>query len=228
VLLGSAAASIVVLANEPVIAQQSTEPAPEQQQTRSTIKLDPITVRGPRKRAAPQTAAPVEPAQAPVVQESAYGPVDGYLANQSATATKTDTPLREVPQSVTVVTEDRVKDQGVTTVQEALRYVPGANADAYGPDTRGDYPRVRGSDPNIFIDGMRSIDTYRFNEFRPDPYLYSRIEVLRGPASVLYGDMSTAGLINLVTKLPQAQEFHEIGVQYGSFDRKQIQTDHPG
>jgi iron complex outermembrane receptor protein len=58
--------------------------------------------------------------------------VRGYLANQSGTGTKTDTPLRETPQSITVVTADRVTDQGALTVQESLRYVPGVFADAYG------------------------------------------------------------------------------------------------
>ena len=129
----------------------------------------------------------------------------GYLANQSGTGTKTDTPLRETPQSITVVTADRVTDQGALTVQESLRYVPGVFADAYGPDSRGDYPRIRGQDPNIYLDGTRVVNTFQFNEWRPDPYTLERIEVLRGPASVLYGDTSTAGLLNLVSKRPQAE-----------------------
>jgi iron complex outermembrane receptor protein len=160
--------------------------------------------------------------------ETATGPVRGYLANQSGTGTKTDTPLRETPQSITVVTADRVTDQGALTVQESLRYVPGVFADAYGPDSRGDYPRIRGQDPNIYLDGTRMVNTFQFNEWRPDPYTLSRIEVLRGPASVLYGDTSTAGLLNLVSKRPQAEAFNEIGVQYGSFNRKQVQLDSTG
>ncbi|WP_315832185.1 TonB-dependent siderophore receptor [Bradyrhizobium prioriisuperbiae] len=160
--------------------------------------------------------------------ETATGPVRGYIANQSATGTKTDTPLRETPQSITVVTADRVRDQGATTVQEALRYVPGVFADAYGPDSRGDYPRFRGQDPNIYLDGTRMVNVYTFNEWRPEPYTLERMEVLRGPASVLYGDTSTAGLLNLISKRPQEQEYREIGVQYGTFNRKQIQTDMTG
>lgn len=160
--------------------------------------------------------------------ETATGPVRGYLAGQSGTGTKTDTPLRETPQSITVVTADRVTDQGALTVQESLRYVPGVFADAYGPDSRGDYPRIRGQDPNIYLDGTRVANTWQFNEWRPDPYTLERIEVLRGPASVLYGDTSTAGLLNLVSKRPQAEAFNEIGVQYGSFNRKQVQLDSTG
>ncbi len=160
--------------------------------------------------------------------ETATGPVRGYLANQSGTGTKTDTPLRETPQSITVVTADRVTDQGALTVQETLRYVPGVFADAYGPDSRGDYPRFRGQDPNIYLDGTRVVNTFQFNEWRPDPYTLERIEVLRGPSSVLYGDTSTAGLLNLISKRPQAEATNEIGVQYGSFNRKQVQIDSTG
>ena len=160
--------------------------------------------------------------------ETATGPVRGYLAGQSGTGTKTDTPLRETPQSITVVTADRVTDQGALTIQETLRYVPGVFADAYGPDSRGDYPRIRGQDPNIYLDGTRVVNTWQNNEWRPDPYTLERIEVLRGPASVLYGDTSTAGLLNLVSKRPQAESFNEIGVQFGSFNRKQVQFDSTG
>ena len=167
-----------------------------------------------RRTAQRGTTAPDAAAAAGARAETATGPVRGYLANQSGTGTKTDTPLRETPQSITVVTADRVTDQGALTVQESLRYVPGVFADAYGPDSRGDYPRIRGQDPNIYLDGTRVVNTCSFNEWRPDPYTLERIEVLRGPASVLYGDTSTAGLLNLISKRPQAEAVNEIGVQY--------------
>jgi iron complex outermembrane receptor protein len=176
-------------------------------------------------------------AQTPTVQldtinvegaiESAYGPVQGYNAKQSATGTKTDTPLRETPQSISVVTADRMKDQGVTTVQEAVRYVPGVMADSYGPDSRVDSLMIRGMEPSIYLDGMRTTNSW-WNSQRLDPYALERTEVLRGPSSVLYGSTTTAGLVNLVSKRPQEQELHEVGVQYGSFNRKQVQTDHTG
>ena len=181
------------------------------------------------RRAAQRAPTPPDAVTAAGVRaETGTGPVRGYLANQSGTGTKTDTPLRETPQSITVVTADRVTDQGALTVQESLRYVPGVFADAYGPDSRGDYPRIRGQDPNIYLDGTRMVNTFQFNEWRPEPYTLERIEVLRGPASVLYGDTSTAGLLNLISKRPQAEAFNEIGVQFGSFNRKQVQLDSTG
>jgi iron complex outermembrane receptor protein len=211
--------------------QQSTQPAatPPAQADQSNVRLGTIRVRSPRRPARPvRQTGPVQAVQpAPVPRESAYGPVQGYVANQSATGTKTDTPLREIPQSITVVTADRMKDMGVTTVQEAFRYVPGVMADAYGPDSRVDSLKIRGSEPDTYLDGMRTTNSW-FNYQRIDPYALERAEVLRGPASVLYGSTTTAGLVNLVSKRPQALDYHEIGVQYGSFNRKQIQTDHTG
>lgn len=200
----------------------------EAQAQTSSIALDPIEVQSSRRGASRIAPGDQAPAPAQQDQQSPYGPGEGYTASRSATGTKTDTPISEIPQSISVVTQEEIRDQGAQTVQEALRYVPGTFADAYGPDSRGDYPRVRGSDPNIYLDGMRAINTYKFMEWRPDPFTLSRIEVLRGPASVLYGDMTTAGLVNMVSKLPQAFSHNEIGVQYGSFDRKQVQLDSTG
>jgi iron complex outermembrane recepter protein len=197
-----------------------SRPAPRRQSTSTASRRT-----AQRGQTAPDAAAA---AAAGVRAETGTSPVQGYLANQSGTGTKTDTPLRETPQSITVVTADRITDQGALTVQESLRYVPGVFADAYGPDSRGDYPRIRGQDPNIFLDGTRMVNTFTFNEWRPEPYTLERIEVLRGPASVLYGDTSTAGLLNLISKRPQAESFNEIGVQYGSFNRKQVQLDSTG
>ncbi|WP_019905565.1 TonB-dependent siderophore receptor [Methylobacterium sp. 77] len=160
--------------------------------------------------------------------ESAYGPVQGYIAKRSAAGTKTDALLKETPQSISVVGEEQVRDQAATTIQEALRYTAGVNADAYGPSTRGDYPRLRGSDVAIYLDGLKLSDPGAFNEPRPEPYTLSRFEVLRGPASMLYGASSTGGLVNLVSKLPQDVPYSEIGVQFGNFNRKEIRGDTTG
>ena len=200
--------------------QRAARPRPARARQAASAASRRTAQRGP--------AAPDAAAAAGGRAETATGPVRGYLANQSGTGTKTDTPLRETPQSITVVTADRVTDQGALTVQEALRYVPGVFADAYGADSRGDYPRFRGQDPNIYLDGTRVANSFQFNEWRPDPYTLERIEVLRGPSSVLYGDTSTAGLLNLISKRPRAEAYNEIGVQYGSFNRKQVQIDSTG
>lgn len=209
-----------------VVVEQSSRPAARTRPSTSRQAAQAASRRRQAERA--PSNADTQAAGASTGAETATGPVRGYVATRSGTGTKTDTPLRETPQSITVVTADRIIDQGATTVQDALRYVPGVFADAYGADSRGDYPRIRGQDPNIYLDGTRVVNTWNFNEWRPEPYTLERIEVLRGPSSVLYGDTSTAGLLNLVSKRPQAESANEIGVQYGSFNRKQVQLDSTG
>ncbi|WP_120995532.1 TonB-dependent siderophore receptor [Stutzerimonas urumqiensis] len=159
--------------------------------------------------------------------ERADGPVDGYVATRSVTGTKTDTPLLEVPQSISVITADRMQDQGVQTVQDALRYVAGVRGEAFGLDTRGDWAKVRGSSPELFLDGLQQTFGY-YNNIRTDPYTLERIEVLKGPSSMLYGQSPVGGLVNLVSKRPQAEPRTELQAQYGNYDHKQIALDSTG
>ncbi len=161
-------------------------------------------------------------------QETATGPVIGYRATRSSTATKTDTSLAETPQAVTVVTRDQITDQGATTLQDALTYAAGVRSDAYGLDSRTDSALVRGTEATVYIDGLRQTNDWYTSGARPDPFTLERIEVLRGPAAMLYGQGSTGGVVNLVSKRPQEQFQGEVGVQYGSHNRKQIQADITG
>lgn len=161
--------------------------------------------------------------------ESATGPDLGYKAGRSATATKTDTPLSETPQSVTVLTRDRIEDQGATSVQDALNYAAGVRSEAYGLDSRTDTVRVRGAYPTEYSDGLRrQIGGFYTSKTRVEPYALERIEVLRGPTAMLYGQGSTGGVLNTVTKRPQAEAQREIGVQIGNYGRKQLQADLTG
>ncbi len=161
-------------------------------------------------------------------RETATGPVYGYRAQRSATATKTDTPLSETAQSVTVVTREQIVDQGATSIQEALNYAAGVRSDAYGVDSRSDGVRVRGTEPAMFLDGLRQNYDYYTSTTRPDPYTLERLEVLRGPSSMLYGQGGTAGIVNMVSKRPLAEAQNEVGVQIGNHGRKQAQFDLTG
>ncbi|NUO74482.1 MAG: TonB-dependent siderophore receptor [Lysobacter sp.] len=160
-----------------------------------------------------------------VVQGAA---VEGYKAANARSATKTDTPISETPQAITVVTQQRMTDQGAQNVQDALNYAAGVRSDAYGLDSRGDWTLIRGSSPDEYLDGLRSAFNYYTSSARTDPYMLERIEVLRGPASMLFGQGGTAGIVNLVSKRPQAQTRREIGVQIGSYDRRQLNADFTG
>jgi iron complex outermembrane receptor protein len=160
--------------------------------------------------------------------ETATGPVKGYRAKRSAAATKTDTRLAETPQSVTVVTRDQIIDQGANNLQDALNYAAGVRSDAYGVDSRSDGVRVRGLGPDEYLDGVRKSLSYYTSSARTDPYTLERIDVLRGAAAMLYGQGGTGGIVNMVSKRPQAVAQNEVGIQYGSFQRKQVQGDFTG
>jgi len=164
---------------------------------------------------------------APREMERGDGPVEGYVAKRSVSATKTDTPIIETPQSISVITADRIRDQGSLTIQDSLRYVSGMRGEAYGFDSRGDFSLVRGVSPTIFLDGLQqSVGSY--TNTRTDPFTLERVEVIKGPSSMLYGQSSVGGLLNLVSKRPQAERRNELQLQYGSFDRKQIAFDSTG
>ncbi|HEV2159400.1 TonB-dependent siderophore receptor [Bradyrhizobium sp.] len=156
----------------------------------------------------------------------------GFVATRSGTATKTDTPLIETPQSVSVITTDQIRNQGAVSIGEALRYTAGVSGDVNGgSDTRFGGLQIRGFDmtmPGLYIDGLRipSSNYVHFNGL--DPYGAERLEVLKGPSSAMYGGSGTGGLLNYVTKLPTAQQFGEVSVSGGSFNRYQGQFDMGG
>lgn len=183
--------------------------------------------------AAPAAGASAPETQLPAVRataaaETATSPVQGYRAKRAATATKTDTPLKETPQSVTVVTRDAIVDQGATTTQDALNYAAGVRSDAYGLDSRSDGVRIRGFYPDEYLDGLRKNFDYYTSNARTEVYTLERIEVLRGPAAMLYGQGSTGGVVNMVSKRPQAETAGEVGMSYGSWDRRQVNADLTG
>lgn len=181
---------------------------------------------------ASQVQAPQLPAQrvrAQAIEETAAGPVEGYRAKRSATATKTDTPLEEIPQSITVISAEQIRDQNAQTMQEVLRYTAGVRSDMYGLDNRGDWFDLRGgSEGSTLLNGMRLPLTGWYGVVRNDPYAFERIEVLRGPASLMAGQNGPGGVVNLVSKRPQAQAAREISVQLGNNSHKQITADLTG
>ncbi len=152
--------------------------------------------------------------------------VTGYFETVTA-GTKTDTPLIDVPQPISVVTADTFNDQGALNVAETLRYVSGVQASAYGLDSRVDSQFVRGINPVQYRDGMRELFGF-YNSIAADPYAFSRVELVRGPASVLFGQGSIGGLINLVSKTPDFRFGGEVSLRYGSFDRKEVLADVTG
>lgn len=163
-----------------------------------------------------------------------WQPVDGYVAGVTTTGTKTDTPLIESPQSVSVVTRDQMDDQGSQTVAQTLRYTPGVLAEVR-PSARYDSVFVRGFGGQgsgaayvNFLDGLRQQRSISYAIPTVDPWLLERIEILRGPASVLYGQAGSGGIVNLVSRRPTETPTHELRVEAGSNDRRQAMFDAGG
>ena len=155
---------------------------------------------------------------APVINDT--HPVKGYNAKKSTTATKTDSLLRDVPQSISVITQQVIQDQSIQSVTDAVRYVPGVSA-AQGEGNR-DALIFRGNTTtgDLFVDGMRDdVQTYR------DFYNTDRIEVLKGPNGMIFGRGGAGGVVNRVSKEAGWTPVGELIATYGAYDQKRIAAD---
>ncbi|MGU3537647.1 TonB-dependent siderophore receptor [Methylobacterium sp. A54F] len=154
--------------------------------------------------------------------ESPTGPVRGFVATRSATATKTNTPLVETPQSISVVGREQIDAQKAQTLTQATQYVAGVYSGTFGADTRIDYFTLRGfvaSDYGLYRDGLQLLN-YGFGAFKVETFGMERIEVLRGPAAVLFGAGTPGGIINQVSKRPPFEPLRYVEVGGGSFGQK--------
>jgi iron complex outermembrane receptor protein len=149
---------------------------------------------------------------------------EDIVVTGATAGTKTETPLIELPQPLTVVPADRYLSQGAISISDTVKYAAGVLANPYGRDTRVDSFNVRGIQALQFRDGMRDIFSY-YASITSDPYNFSRVEIVRGPASVLYGQGSIGGLVNLVSKVPEFRTGGELNLVYGSYDRKEVLGD---
>lgn len=159
--------------------------------------------------------------------ESAWGPATGFTATRTAAGTKTDTPIVEVPRSMSVITREQLDDRQVLNLNDALRYTAGVQSSGYGSDTRADWLRVRGFDPTQFLDGL-PLPKGSFANPKVEPWNLERIAVLRGPASSVYGQTPPGGMLDMVSRRPQAESAHQIEAQVGSNNHRQINFDSTG
>nr|WP_244483909.1 TonB-dependent siderophore receptor [Rhizobium sp. Root482] len=147
----------------------------------------------------------------------AMEPVDGYVAKTTGAGSKSATPISEIPQSISVVGREELEDRGVVTkIDEALRYTAGVSTEPFGSDPDTDWFYIRGFDATqtgVFLDGL-NLFSFGFGGFQTDAYMLERVEVLKGPASVLYGGANPGGIVNLIRKRPQAEPAYstEIGI----------------
>ncbi|PAT39996.1 TonB-dependent siderophore receptor [Vandammella animalimorsus] len=162
--------------------------------------------------------------------ESATGPVLGYAARRSATATKTDTPLLETPQSISVIGAQELEMRQAEDMNQALSYAAGVHR-SEGSDRTTDSFFIRGFSAgadagSLFMDGLK----YKVNPYsgRMEPYGMERLELLKGASSVLYGMSGPGGVLNAVSKRPSAEPLRELRAELGNFRRKQVAGDFGG
>lgn len=169
-------------------------------------------------------SAYAEAAPAPYAAEldavHVYGQPEGYRAEDTVTATKTATELRDVPQAITVVTEEAIQDQAMNSLTDVLRLVPGVGV-AQGEGHR-DAPIFRGntSTSDMFVDGIRDDVQYI-----RDLYNVERVEVLKGPNAMIFGRGGVGGIINRVSKMADGDAHRELSVQAGSWNRSRAVFD---
>lgn len=151
------------------------------------------------------------------------GPSVGYAPAVTATGTKTATPIGRTPQSITVVPRAQIEAQASLTVSQALRYEPGLAAETRGGN-RSDSVFIRGfggfggnASYVQFLDNLRLPKGVNYAIPSIEPYLLERIDVLHGPASVLYGQSNPGGLVNLVGKRPLAVPYNEVITRIGNY-----------
>lgn len=164
---------------------------------------------------------------------NALGSMEGYNATHSQVATKTSMPILETTQSVSVVTRQQMDDQGSQTVAQAMRYTPGVLTNPYGATHRYDYVAMRGfndgSVDNIYVDGLKSMgDNGTYSTMQVDPYFLERIDILKGPSSVLYGRSSPGGLVALTTKKPLFDAYHQVQATVGTQGQRGMGFDFSG
>lgn len=144
---------------------------------------------------------------------------EGYMASTAQTA-KTDTPLRDVPQSISVITRQALDDINAQNIGDAVEYVPGVSM-AQGEGNR-ETPVIRGntSTGDFFLDGMRDdVQYYR------DLYNVEQVEVLKGPNGALFGRGGIGGLINRVSKQAEFDPIRSVSLQFGSYNNKRVTGD---
>lgn len=186
--------------------------------------------------AAGNAAAPAQvPGALPVVlvrarteAENGSGPVQGYAALRSASATKTGTPLLETPQSIAVIGAEQIADLKATSVTEALAYTPGVVGD---PGYANSYDvfysrgfRMQDGTGSVYRDGLK-LGGSGWATGQQEAYGLERIELLKGAASVLYGAAAPGGVLNVVTKQPQPGQVNEVIAEAGNYAHRALAAD---
>ncbi|MET0968776.1 MAG: TonB-dependent receptor, partial [Tardiphaga sp.] len=201
----------------PAARVNAPEETPRRRRTAPRIATTPTASRVARR--APAPVAPPAPAARALTQDARTGTV-GIYANSTSSATKTNTPLLNIPQSLNVITKDYIKDQSFPGLTDVTRYVPGV-AVHQGEGNRDELV-IRGVDSsaNFFVNGFRDDVQY----FR-DLYNAQSVEVLKGPSALIFGRGAGGGLVNRTLKDADGTRVYEATLQGGSYSDRRITLD---
>ncbi|MFM4713531.1 TonB-dependent siderophore receptor [Aeromonas veronii] len=142
----------------------------------------------------------------------------------TGTAMKVEVPMAETPRAVSVVNREELDQHAVLQLDEAIRYRSGVLTGLYGSDNNTDWFKVRGFDAASYLDGNRLFGT-GYYVWTPEPFGLESVEVLKGPASILYGEAPPGGVINAISKRPTATPQGQVDLQLGSRDHRQVGVD---
>ncbi len=179
-----------------------------------TAGSDAPAARDPISKSAPSARTTASAPQLSTITVSGQAPAR-YSAPPSSTATGTDTPLVDVPQSIQVIPQELLKDQGAQSLADAVRNAPGVSVQAGEGNRDQFYIRGVNTKSDFFVDGLRDDSPY----FRP-LYNVSHVDVLQGPAAILFGRGGAGGVINLVTKQPERDPIRHFSIDTGSWQQK--------
>jgi iron complex outermembrane receptor protein len=145
-----------------------------------------------------------------------------YVPEASISANKSDIPLIETPQSVSVITRDQIDLLNFVDSQQAVRYAAGVEGENYGPDLRYDFLTVRGFTPKQYIDGLAAPISTTIYSVGLDLYGFQSFDILKGPASVLYGNAPPGGIYDQISRRASNVASGELGIKYGSYNFKEV------
>lgn len=144
-----------------------------------------------------------------------------FVPSGAITASKTTAPLIETPQSVSVISRDQIDLLNFVDVQQAVRYTAGVVGENYGPDLRFDFLTLRGFIAVQYIDGLQASVSSTISNVGIDLYGFEAVDILKGPAGVLYGTTPPGGIYNLTSRRPSTRTGGEFQIKYGTNDFKQ-------
>ncbi len=212
--------TLVVHGASTVQAQQSSTTLPPLSVETQTAKKTRATAKARQKAAPPQQQVAPAPTTPPPSASTNPGGVAGYQATRTSSGTKTDTPLIDIPQAISVVTREQIEDQSAQSLADVVRYIPGITI-AQGEGHR-DAPIIRGqaSTADLFLNGIRD-DVQYYRDF----YNIDRVEVLRGPNAMIFGRGGGGGVINRVSKEAGWTPFSEVSATLGTFGERRATVD---